>query len=567
MKPVRNEMRLKANLIRMKIFRLLLLLLGFTLSVQAQPSTLTSNLDKILAERFPSAIEPGAAVLVMHKGKPVLRKGYGAANLETKAPIQPDMVFRIGSITKQFTSTAILKLVQEGKINLKDPVTNYLPDFKTPLPVTVEQLLNHTSGIKSYTSIPEKMNTESKKENVAVADMVSFIQKQQTDFAPGEQWLYNNSGYYLLGAIIEKVSGKTYKQYITDNFFKPLGMKSSFVDDVQPINKLATGYARVSAHEFVVADYVHPTIPYAAGSIFSTVDDLYKWNQAVFSFKLVNKALMEAAWSPTKLNSGTLESYGYGWQLGRIGEQKAIGHGGGIDGFVTFEVFVPAQQIYVCVLVNTVGVNTEEIAYTLAERVAGVSGQKPTAIAMDEKALLEYTGVYQVNPREERVIRLKDGKLYSQRTVGNMQAIFPVTTDQFMFEESSSRINFRRDAEGRVSSMEVINRSWVNAEAKKTNKAIPQERTEIKLDAAIFDRYVGEYELAPGFILKIWREGERFMTQATGQAPLPIFPESETQFFLKVVDAQVRFNFDETGNVNSLTLFQGGREMPAKKVK
>jgi len=524
-----------------------------------------SKLDSILITRY-AANEPGAAVLVMEKDKVLLRKGYGLANMESKEPLKPDMVFRIGSITKQFTSTAILKLAEEGKINLANEITNYLPDFKIQSKVTVEQLLNHTSGIKSYTSLADIMSAEGKKKNMAVSEMLEIIEKQPVDFSPGDQWLYNNSGYFLLGAIIENVTGTTYREFITKTFFKPSGMKSSYVDDSQSLPKAATGYVRVSDQEYKVADYVHPSIPFAAGSIYSTVDDLWKWNQAVFNFKLVDKLSLYKAWEPTKLNDGQLQSYGYGWQLGKVGKSKAIGHGGGIDGFVSFEVYVPEKQIYVAILSNNMTSTPEDLAYLLMETVVG-NLTKPTPIAIDEKSLDRYTGVYKINEREERIISRHDLQLYSQRTGGNKLKIYPYAEGKFAFSESASEIIFHRDATGNISSMELSGREWVNQLADKTNKPIPSERSVYPLNPEDFDDFVGEYELAPGFILNVWREGSVYKTQATGQPPFEIYPESATKFFLKVVDAQLNFNRGDDGKISSLTLFQGGREIPGKKIK
>lgn len=548
---------------RISLITLLLFFFGFVL--HAQNSSVQAELDKKLTQQFGSKEEPGVSVLVMEKGKVVLKKGYGYSNLEKKEAINPDDVFRIGSITKQFTSTAILKLVEQRKINLNDDISKYLPDFKTTHPVTVEQLLNHTSGIKSYTSLPEIMSTESKKKKMTINEMLSVIQKQPADFAPGEQWLYNNSGYFLLGAILEKVTGMTYRDYITKTFFKPLGMKSSFVDDAQPIANLVTGYARKSATEFTIADYVDPSIPYSAGSIFSTVDDLYKWNQAIFSYKLVKKDLLEKAWTPTQLKNGALESYGYGWQLGRVGTLRAIGHGGGIDGFVSFEVYVPEKQIYVCVLANT-GLPIEDIAYSLLETTAGATKQKPEPVVLNASELEQYIGVYSIDANQERVITYKEGKVYSQRTGGDRLEIYPYTKDKFAFKESNSEILFTRNSDGSIAGMQLIGRDWVQQTATRTNKPIPADRVAITLSAEEFDVFAGEYELAPGFILKVWREENQFKTQATGQPPFDIYPESSSKFFLKVVDAQLEFNRNDQGEVTGLTLFQGGRQMPAKKI-
>lgn len=535
-------------------------------SLLAFAQSTVDNLDKILNERF-SATEPGAAVLVVQNDKILLRKGYGIAEMNRKVPVSPDMVFRIGSITKQFTSTAILKLVEDGRLSLQDDLSKYLSDFKTQHPITIEQLLNHTSGIKSYTSVPERMTTEAKKTKVSVAEMMGYIQSYPNDFKPGEKWLYNNSAYFLLGAVIEKVTGKTYNDYISQTFFKPLKMTASYPDDSKPIAKQAAGYTKGEGDKFVMADYVHPSIPYSAGSIFSTLDDLWKWNQAVFSYKLVKKELLEKAWEPTQTTNGSVESYGYGWQLGKVGDAKAIGHGGGIDGFVSFEVYVPEKKIYVAILANTMTMNPEDIAYTLAEEVAGVRKDKPQAIALSAEAGDQFVGVYKINDQEDRVITRNGNQYFSQRTGGTKFEIYPYAENQFAFKDSNTRIKFARDASGKVSEMEMADRSFVSQRAVKTNKPIPTERVVFNLNPTDFDVFVGEYELAPGFLIKVWREENNYKAQATGQPSFDMFPESATKFFFKVVDAQVEFSKNDQGEVTHMTLFQGGRAMPGKKVK
>jgi CubicO group peptidase (beta-lactamase class C family) len=544
-------------------FFLLLVLLSVPV-VKAQ--TVTEDIDKFMNEKYP-AHQPGAAILVAKNDKVIFRKGYGLSTLNPDKPVTPDMVFRIGSITKQFTSTAILKLVEQGKIDLKADITTYLTGFSTPgKTVTVEQLLNHTSGIKSYTSLPEAM--EKKGLYRSPADMVKIIQAQPSDFAPNDQWLYNNSGYFLLGMIIEKVSGMPYGDYVSKNLFKPAGMKSSFTDDSNlPANR-ATGYMKSGAAEFKAADYIHPSVPYSAGALFSTVDDLWKWNQAIFTYKLVKRESLEKAWTPTTLNSGKQVGYGYAWQFGRLGDAKVIGHGGAIDGFLSMEIYVPDQKIYVCILSNSMTVNPEEYTYGVAEIVAGISNAKePEVLRLTEPALDEYTGVYRISDTEDRVITRKGARLFSQRTGGTKFEIFPYEKDAFFFKDSPARVTFLRNAEGKIEAVELKSREFIPQRAERTNKPIPADRTEIELAGEIFDRYAGEYELAPGFIIKIWREDKNFKAQATGQPAFEIFAESEIKFFLKVVDAVVEFNKDDTGKVVGMTLFQNGNQMPGKKIK
>ena len=528
--------------------------------------TTVEQVEKLMNEKYPAS-EPGAAILVVKDGKVLLRKGYGKASLKPDVANTPEMIFRIGSVTKQFTSTAILKLVEQGKIDLSADINKYLPGFSAGKTITVEQLLNHTSGIKSYTSLPALMSKEKKGLNISVADMIKVIQEQPADFAPNDQWLYNNSGYFLLGAIIEKVSGMSYGEYVSKNLFKPAGMKSSYTDDSKLPSGTTTGYVKPNSSEYTVADYIHPSIPYAAGAIFSTVDDLWRWNQAVFSYKLIKKESLEKAWTPTKLNNGKLISYGYGWSLGSLGDLKVIGHGGAIDGFLSSEIYVPDQKIYVCILSNNMTASPDEVAYQVAELVSGVTKTEPVTVMLDEASAAEYAGVYQISEREDRIITRKGNQFFSQRTGATKYEIFPYAKDAFYFKDSPARLIFKRNSEGKIEALELKGREFIPQGATRTNKPIPSGREEIDLDPTLFDKYVGEYELVPGFIIKIWREEKVFKAQATGQPPFEIFAESENKFFLKVVDAQMEFNKDDSGVVTSLTLFQGGRQTPGKKIK
>lgn len=524
------------------------------------------TIDSYLKEKYPSN-EPGVIALVIKDGKTILRKGYGMADIENNKPQTPEMISRIGSVTKQFTSTAILKLMEEGKLKLDDPITKFLPDYPTQgKTVTIWNLLNHTSGIKSYTSIETNMTTENKAKDLSHAELLATFQNVPYDFNPGDRWLYNNSGYYLLGMIIGKVSGMSWDAYLTKNFFKPLKMKSTVTDDTKLKSGEAIGY-RKDGDNYVVADFVHPSIPYAAGSIASTVDDLWKWNNAIFNYKVVSQASLEKAWTPTKLNDGSLESYGFGWSVSRVGNQKAISHGGGIDGYLTYVLYIPESKVFVAMLSNNNNNGPTEYANHVALLASGQSVEKPTAITLDTAELKEYVGVYSIDATQDRVIRLDGDRLTSQRTGSSVLSIYPYAKDKFYFDGSPSLLFFNRDDAGKIKSMELVATSWVNSVATKTDKPIPDPHIEIEMDPAEFDKFVGEYELVPGFVLTFRREGDKLMSQATAQQAFQVFPESKTRFFLKVVDAQIEFNSDTDGNVTGLTLYQGGRVMPAKRIK
>lgn len=534
---------------------------GFSQLPEAEKKA-SETIHQFLLEKFPDH-NPGASVLVIKGDKTLLRKGYGMANLESKTPVSPEMIFRIGSITKQFTSAAILKLSEQGKIRIDDEITKYLPDYPTNgKRITVGHLLNHTSGIKSYTSLPALMAKDLKAKEISVQDVINAFKDQPMDFDPGDEYRYNNSGYFLLGAIIEKVSGDTWSNYVQKNFFGPLKMKSTFTED-KNIPLAATGYAGSGN---AVADYVHPSVPFSAGSIFSTVDDLWKWNKAIFNYRVVKKESLEKAWAPLVLNSGVKQSYGYGWQLGRLNDKKVIAHGGAIDGFLSYALYVPESKLFVTILCNSMSHPLEEIAFKVATFASGLKEMEPTPISLDEKKLEEYVGVYKISDKEDRIISREGNHLFSQRTGGVKYEIYPYEADAFFYKDSPFRLRFLRDAAGVIQRFELTGRESINQEGNRTDKAIPAERVAIKIDPTIFDAYVGQYEITPGFILTMSREGEKFFSQATGQQILEIFPESETKFFLKVVDAQVEFIKDASGAVVVATLYQGGRKMLAKKL-
>ena len=259
-------------------------------------------IDQLLSGTFKPG-EPGAAVIVTRKGQTLFRKGYGMADLELQVPIEPDMVFRLGSVTKQFTAVAILMLEEQGKLSVSDPITKFLPDYPTQgHTITVEHLLTHTSGIRSYTEMPEWLPQWRK--DFTLNELIDFFKNQPMDFAPDEKWLYDNSGYILLGAIIEKASGQSYEDFIRTKIFEPLGMKHSCYDHTERIiPKRVKGYERTSSG-FQNAPYLSMTQPYAAGSLASSVDDLALWNSALWSNKLLKPESLAKAHKAHVLKDG-----------------------------------------------------------------------------------------------------------------------------------------------------------------------------------------------------------------------------------------------------------------------
>lgn len=560
---------------------LALLLAVFSLrapSAQAAASK-TSNDDlaryanQLCSQTYP-ANEPGAAVLVMKDGQVVLRKGYGMAHLELGVPIQPDQVFEIGSITKQFTATAILMLQERGKLSVDDEVTKYLPDYPTHgHKVTIDHLLTHVSGIPSYTNLIEWRAQVRK--DLTVQQVIDLFKDKPLEFNPGERWAYSDSAYFLLGAVIEKVSGKSYEDFIEQEIFAPLGMKSSrYGHQREVIPGRVAGYDQTADGGYRIAEYISMTQPYAAGSLMSTVDDLALWAEALAGGKVLKKESLERMTTPAKLKSGMSTKYAYGLGVSEGDGTRIVEDGGSIFGFAADLLHVPDQRLVIVVLSNNPAQEPgpENLAYRVALKSLGKPWEERKAVQLDPSTLDEYAGVYRFDETTTRAIFHEGDKLIAQRRGGEKHEIQAASRDDFFYEDSDSRIHFRRDAQGKITGMDFLQRFGPDEIGAKTDEpfpAEPAERQAIQVDPGLYDAYVGVYELAPGFHLTLTREGDRLMAQPTGLPKAELFPESETKFFLKVEDTQIEFQRGPDGKVTGLTLFQRGRQRqtPAKRVK
>jgi CubicO group peptidase (beta-lactamase class C family) len=329
-----------------------------------------TRIDAFIARYHELGVFNGSA-LVADQGKPILRKGYGLANMEWNIPNTADTKFRLGSITKQFTATLVLQMVEQGKIDLNAPLGRYLPDYPKPNAdrITIHQLLNHTSGIPGYTELPQ-------------FGAVSRLAKRPTEFLqvfsgldllfdPGTKFSYNNSAYFVLGVILEKLSGQTYEQLLQSRIFGPAGMKDSGYDSTHPLlTKRAAGYD-ATLDGFRNTSYIDMTLPYSAGSLYSTVDDLYLWDQALYSDKLLTAASQQKMFTPG------LSSYGYGVYIRKTGNVTTIEHGGGINGFNTIISRDLEPKRLVVLLNNTGGAPLEPMTQGIRAILEGQEAKMP----------------------------------------------------------------------------------------------------------------------------------------------------------------------------------------------
>lgn len=327
------------------------LIIYLALSAAFASGSTGDAIDRYMESQLKQRNIPGASIAVARNGKLEKAKGYGLADVELNVPATARTVYQWASVSKQFTAEAIMLLAQEGKLRLEDRIARYYTNAPAAWSnVTVRHLLNHTSGIKSYTSLPNFFRTLRK--DYETDELIGLVTDRPLDFEPGEKWEYNNTGYYLLGLIVENVSGKSYAEFLASCIFKPLGMATARVNhQFEIIPDRATGYDNRS-NSLWRSEFVSPTQPFSAGALVGSVLDLAQWDAALYTDKLLPTSVHEEMWTPTKLNDGKPAPYGYGWQTGEIRGHRFVAHGGGIHGFTTYILRLLADQITVVVLLN-----------------------------------------------------------------------------------------------------------------------------------------------------------------------------------------------------------------------
>lgn len=383
------------------------LLLLCAVGAYGQNAHIEKQLDELFARQF-KPTGPGCAILVAKKGEIIYKKAFGSADLELNVPMQADMVFKIASVTKQFTAVAILKLVEQGKIGLQDSLQKYIPDFPSKgHTITIEHLLTHTSGIRDYMQIDFRgINME--RWDYTPKQLIDSFKHYALAFEPGTKFSYSNSGYYLLGYIIEKVSGKSYQRYVQDNLLTPLGLTHSFFDmGNNLIPNRVNGYRQEST-AYVNADFWSPSLAYAAGGLLSNTEDLYNWFKGLLSYKIIKKGSLEKTFTPFTLKDGSPLTYGYGWYIQHMSSIKSIEHSGKMNGFTSNAIYYPQQDVYIAVLFNCENAPKDEISKEVSEIVLGQTLQ--TGTKQSDKTLNTYIGTYNLTTDPKRSIEVsKEG--------------------------------------------------------------------------------------------------------------------------------------------------------------
>lgn len=570
----------------MKRLKLILLILILFMSglrnsfSQISDEEIISFADSLLKSGY-TADGPGMSLLISRNGKPVYKKAFGMADIDHNIPLSTENVFNIGSMSKQFTAVCILQLAELGKLNLKDDIRKYLPDYNSHGKIiTIENCLNHTSGIPSFTEIKGFDSLFQKK--LSVKEMTDYFSGYDLLFEPGTDFSYSNSGYYLLALIVEKISGMNFNNYIKENIFDIAGMKNSY-SDVSSIEipLKAVGYDRKSESEFqVTADY-EKSWTVGAGNLMSTTGDLLKWSDALNSGKIISKQWLEKAWTPFILPSGLNTNYGYGWNITPVNKRTVIKHGGAINGFLSDADYIPEEKIYIAALSNFTGKSPDKITGKIIQKILGINDIVPAEVPLDLNSANDYTGSFEVNreavrllknftnDKQYRYIFLEGDSLKIQKSGGEKMAFKSYGKDKFFVADSDNRFDFIRDSNGKIIALDVYTYP-VNIGphdiCQKVNAPLPAEKKEISVPLEILKPYEGEYELMPGFNLKIFTESGNLYIQATGQEKYQLFPESNTNFFLKVVDAQAEFIQESDGSVNKM-IFTQGQKFECRRIK
>ena len=390
------------------------------------------------------------AVLVMKQNKVLLEKGYGLADREWNVSNTVETKYRIGSVTKQFTAACILQLVEAGKLSVTDKLSKFYPDFPKGDSVTIHMLLNHTSGIASYTDVKEFLTVATL--SLSKDSMISFFKNKPYNFSPGTKWAYNNSGYFLLGYIIEKLSDLSYGDYLKKNIFDKLEMKNSGVDKLDSVLAMrARGYSRIGK-KTINADYISMAWPFSAGVLYSTVGDLYKWDRALYGNKILSKESLQKMFTPGKSN------YGYGVIIDSLEKHLRVWHNGGIPGFSTnFTRFIN-DDICTVVFSNNES-NTDFVAIALANILFDMPVEIPYVhkeVKINPAILDRYVGKYSAGLTIE-VIK-KDGKLYRHRDGTPDIELKPESETKFFYgDETDRQLEFEVDAAGKVTKIWFYN--------------------------------------------------------------------------------------------------------------
>lgn len=435
----------------------LLFLIWLLLVAHCPAQQLASQVDEYMSAAIKSSGFSGS-ILVARDGQVVVSRGYGMANLEDEVPNTPQTRFRLGSLTKQFTAVAILMLQERGALGVQDSICKYLPQCPAAWqPITLHHLLTHTSGI------PNSEYTETIKLPMSAANTVERLSNKPLEYTPGRLFRYSNSNYILLGHIIERASGQSYVAFLQEHIFQPLQMTDTGYDNPRRILKhRAAGYS-MRGETVINALYIDMSIPYSAGGLYSTVEDLYRWDQALYTEKLLTRKSLAMMFTPFKGN------YGYGWYIAEQDGHRFISHSGWLDGFAASFGRYPEDRVTVIILSNLDSAPANTIARNIGAIALGLRHAAPEerrAIKIDSRIYGAYVGRYELAPNFIVTITEEGDRLMGQASGHPQVELFPQSENEFFVKEFDAKIRFVKGDRGQVTHA-VVSLNGQDTEAKK----------------------------------------------------------------------------------------------------
>lgn len=501
---------------------------------------------------------PGVTVLVASGAQVLYKDGFGYADIANKRPATPDTKFRIGSITKQFAAASILKLQEDGRISVNDKLSKFIPDFPRGDEVTIHHLLTHTSGIHSYTGKPQFV--ERVTSPVTEEEVIAFFKDDPYDFSPGDQFLYNNSAYFLLGYIIRKVSGQSFGEYLKETFFDPIGMRNSGVHcSTLSLENEAKGYGKEN-------DAYTSTVSWemswagAAGALYSTVGDLHLWNEALFGGKVLKEESLKAAFTPVTLNDGSVSTphYGYGWAISEYRGRKVLSHSGGLHGFISQLAYYPDDKLTVVILTNQTPPEVHLDPNKIAEFALWEKMNETKARVLDETVsedVAPYVGRYNFGQGMVMIITQEGNNLFAKLSSQPRFPIFPAGNGEYFWKVVNARIKFVKNENGEVEHALFEQ----NGNKLKVNKL--KDRPIVSIDRSLYKVYAGKYTYKSGLIVNVTAEGDKIFAQATNQPKFELLPVSDDEFIVEELNASVQFVKENDGVARTLILnFAGNKE-------
>ena len=441
--------------------RILLALTLTLLTTADAKAQMTRHLDSLIRTRLPE-VAPGCAVLVAKDDRIIYQKGFGSANLELNTPMKPEMIFRIGSTTKQYTAIAILQLVEKGLLSLHDTIQRFLPTFPSKgHPITIENLLTHTSGIIDYQALDDSAGRNFYyRKDYTPEQVIDFFKDEPLSFIPGTRFAYSNSNYFLLGHIIELIGGMPYAQYMQHNIFDKARLTHTYYADYKPVVPgRVQGYQRYSGR-YENADYLSMTIPFAAGALMTNVEDMFRWHEALYAGKLVRTETLQKAFTPYRLSDSTLSPYGYGWFIKDFQGSASIQHSGGVDGFQSDELNFPKEHVFVATLYNGMVEGGDRMDFMdLSNDIATLALGKSLmrAIALPLETLQRYVGTYAADSAHPVNVTVENGQLMIESPNGGLPKtpVTPIANNRFLLKVINVEFVFVAGKSGRITTLLV----------------------------------------------------------------------------------------------------------------